>query len=350
MVRISLMVHTASCDNFMHRQGIPSYFNALARTLARQTFSDFELIYIDSFYEDNKDTFAAYASTVPFIVKHVPVHPAHRYWYDRNNCYISAAKNTGILYADGELLVTCDDAEFLPANMLELYWKHYKETGRYMHAVHKRMRSIETDDGVPRVPLAGDFYVNDHRWQYLGDTRNKPYFHRHGSMCYAGSSFSLADALNLNGFNERMDGCKSLEDCDFGNRLAWLGRSFVMDPQGWLAIVDHPNYSEMATTIADGQETIHEPLQMTRKNITNFIAVENYGMLRCAIELMDPIANKNPLTARHIEIIKRDTLKYRQFDPTDAEHIEAFNIWQAVPTFNLRAQWNDLRNSKDWRW
>lgn len=110
--KISLMIHTASHDAFLNNQGIKSYFTSLLKNLSRQTLKEFELIYIDTFYDNNKDFFNSLNSGLPFILKHVPIHEKHRYWYDKGYVYISAAKNTGLLYADGELVITCDDAEF----------------------------------------------------------------------------------------------------------------------------------------------------------------------------------------------------------------------------------------------
>ena len=51
---ISLMIHTASQDNFLKNQGIDSYFENVCINLIRQSHKSFELIYIDTFYEDNK--------------------------------------------------------------------------------------------------------------------------------------------------------------------------------------------------------------------------------------------------------------------------------------------------------
>jgi hypothetical protein len=71
---------------------------------------------LSRFDEDNKEKFDSLLPGLKFIVKHVPVHKDHRYWYDKGYTYISAAKNTGILHADGEVCVTCDDAEFFPSH------------------------------------------------------------------------------------------------------------------------------------------------------------------------------------------------------------------------------------------
>ncbi|RDJ35494.1 MAG: glycosyltransferase family 2 protein [Crenarchaeota archaeon] len=346
MPKISLMIHTASFDDFLKNQGINSYFESLIDNLERQTFKDFEFIYIDTFYEDNKDRFASYPSS--FCVKHVPVHPNHRYWYDLGYVYISAAKNTGILYADGELLVTCDDAEFFPDNLLEKYWKYY-EIGHLLHAHHKRMTRINTHDGKLTFPIEGDIYVNDHRFNHV---KNGGYYpHKHGTWLFAGTSFPLAEALLLNGFNERMDGCKSLEDCEFGTRLALTGLKFLLDHDGYIYILDHQSYgNETATFGPDGPATSPKPHETKKKDIKNLIAIENHGFCCCANELREIKANAKPLTEKHWEIIQRETLKYRNFDPLAPENKENLDIWTKTPTFDLKKERKALRNSPDWKW
>lgn len=347
---ISLMIHTASCDDFLAGQGLPSYFQALTDCLRYQNGPGFELIYTDTYHAANQARFAELIPQLPFQVKHVPLHPEHRYWFDRGYCFISAAKNNGILYADGELLISCDDAEFLPTGFLATYWKHYKQHGRYCHALHKRLRALSpADREAQRVsqPLSGDFYVSDHRWKHV---EHQPvHVHRHGTQLFAGASFALSDALTLNGYNERMDGCKSLEDCDFGYRLQWLGRSFALDRDGWLAILDHPSYSDALITVgAEAQESPQNAYAPRR--IENLIAVENYGVFRCSMELSDAVANKQPLTEAHMKIIQRETIKYRGFDPLAAEHAATLAVWMGTPTFDLRSQRALLRQSPDWRW
>lgn len=349
MRKVSLMIHTASPDDFLREQGIPSYFVALTETLRQQTFMDFELIYIDTYHAENRARFWALRGYLPYCVKHVPVHPQHRYWYDRGHCFIAAAKNTGILYADSELCVSCDDAEFFPPEFLATYWTRYKQ-GHLAHALHKRMRTIEVTEGIPAIPPRGDIYVNDHRWRHVV---NGAFMHRYGSSCFAGTSFPLADALALNGYNERMDGCKSLDDCDFGNRLRLLGRSFVMDPAAHLYIVDHGSYADnvdlnWADEVGEGQETRKPPIK--QKVITNFVAVENHGLVRCATELLDIVANKHPLTPQHYELIRAETIKHQKFDPLAPERAEQLKIWQGTPTFDLKQQRAELRSSPGWEW
>jgi glycosyltransferase involved in cell wall biosynthesis len=348
--KISVMMHTASCDYFLNNQGIPSYFYEVTRNLSYQTFKKFEFIYVDTFYEQNKESFAKLE--LPFKVKHVPIHSAHRYWYDRGNVYISAAKNTGILYADGDLCITFDDSEFFPPHLLELYWKYYSNN-QCMHALHKRMTKIAMEDGKVKNPIDGEIYINDHRFKHV-ETKHRQ--HLHGSWTYAGTSFALEDALKINGFNERMDGCKSLEDCDFGGRLALLfsqenkDRKFAIDKEGYCFILDHQSYGE-DVALPDAYGHIEGHVETNRKRINNFIAIENYGMLKCGEELpYDMVANQNQITDSHLRIIQRETLRYRGFDPLDDEHKDNLAVWLQTPTFNLRSQRDALRKSAEWKW
>lgn len=348
--KISVMIHTASFDNFLQNQNIQSYFESVTDCLSRQTFKAFEFIYIDTFYETNKDRFNEIISKLPFQVKHVPVHVNHRYWYDLGYVYISAAKNTGILYADGDLLITFDDSEFFPESLLATYWKWFNN-GIFMHGYHKRMTSIKTENGKPTFPIEGELYINDHRAGTVSPQNATA--RSYGSSAYAGSSFSLVDALKINGFNEKMDGCKSLEDCDFGARLEMLGKHFIIDYEGFLYILDHQSYGIDNTNwkseqTSDGQIT-KMPDKIVKK-IDNFIAIENYGMCRCAIELFDLMANVGPLTQKHFDIIQRETLKYREFDPLAEENKDKMEIWLKTPNFDLVRERKELRATPDWQY
>lgn len=349
--RVSLIIHTASCDSFLENQGINSYFLSVVENLKRQTLKEFEFIYVDTFYEENKEKFGSVIPYLPFIVKHVPLHENHRYWFDKGYVYISAAKNTGIIYADGELLISCDDAEFFPDDLLQRYWNHYK-SGSTMIALHKRMKNINTKNGTIDFPINGEIYINDHR---LKNLQKDIHHHKVGSWTFAGTSFALKDALVLNGYNEKMDGCKSLEDCDFGDRLIQLGINFVLDKNGFLYILDHSCYTtykektnwEVGT---DCQKQEFVDSSKTRRKIDNFIAIENYGMLLCGRELYEIRANSNPITDKHLEIIRRETLKYRNFDILDSSHRDKLDVWLGTPNFDLTQERDQLRKSKEWRW
>jgi hypothetical protein len=330
MPKLSLTIRSASRDNFLATQGIPSFFEAVMWCMHEQTFTDFEFIYVDTYYDQNR---ARFATINPgFQVKHVPVHKDHRYWYDQGWAFMAAATNTAILYADGELIVSLDDAEFFNRDLLRRYWTAY-QCDMFMHASHRRLRSIDLDNGWPTLPISGDVYINDSRLNRLKGDRTK--MHREGSWLYAGKSFSLEDALTLNGFNERLDGNSTLEDAEFGVRLAKLGRKFLYDADGCVFILDHKSYVDDP----DGK-------QISR----GFIAVENKGYICCAQETDYRVANRDPLTPKQLAIINRETRKYRKFDMYCPENAERLRIWAATPTFDLRQQRAELRASPEWRW
>lgn len=349
-MKVSIIIHTASSDDFLLCHGISSYFAAVCNNLRWQTFTaeEFELCFVDAFHEENKEKFSCVRT--PFQVKHVPIHESHKYWYSKGYCFISAAKNSGILYADGQLCISCDDAEFFPAHLFQAYWDHYK-AGRLMHALHVRMKSVRMTEAAPG--FEGETYINDSRQKHV--VTGQQYIHKHGSLLFAGTSFGLEDALRVNGYNERMDGCKSLEDSEFGIRLGMIGKTFVLDPTGVAYIVDHPSYADdihagwdKASQTQDGQEA--KLAAIPRRKIENLIAVENYSMCCIAPELMDFVANRNPLTDRHMRIIQRETLKYRKFDPLAPENKDKLDVWLGTPTFDLRKERAELRASAEWKW
>ena len=330
MPKISLTIRSASRDNFLATQGIPSFFEAVMWCMHEQTFTDFEFIYVDTHYDENRERFATI--NPGFQVKHVPVHKDHRYWYDQGWAFMAAATNTAILYADGELIVSLDDAEFFHDDLLARYWAAY-ENETFMHAAHLRLRNIKLKTGWPVMPIEGDVYDTDSRRERLrGATRR---VHNNGSWLYAGKSFSLKDALTLNGFNERLDGNSTLEDAEFGVRLEKLGRKFLYDTHGCVYILDHRSY-------------VDDP--DAKKISRGFIAVENYGYVKCVKETDYLVANRGRPTPAQLAIINRETKKYRDFDMYCPENAERLRIWAATPTFDLRKQREALRRSPDWKW
>ena len=318
-MKISFMIHTASEDTFIEEStGWGSYFNAVTTCLKDQEFKDFEFVYIDTYYEDNKDRFAEIIEKLPYPVKHVPIH--HQYWYAQGYTYISTAKNTGIYHAEGELLVTCDDAQLYNPEFLGVYWKRYQE-GVFCHAHYKYLKDFKHDNGKILYPLSGTPSKNGAN--VGGDHRNKDgldvLYHSYGCWLWAGSSFTLEDALTLNGFNERMDGAKGLEDGEFGFRLQLLGRKFVYDKNAAMHILDHETY-----TI--GKKKVRENLAL---NAGIYYCTEKYSLME---------ANKHPYTQEQLDYIREGAIKFNDFDANSPELKEKYDRWMNTPAFNLRTE------------
>lgn len=338
---ISVLMRTASADSFLQSSGIASYFRAFSRNLARQTFSDFELVYVDLHHAENAVLFRGEAATLPFAVKHVGLHTNHRYWYDRGHLALSASKNTGILHADGELCITFDDAEFLPDDLLARYWQYWQNDNALLLATHRRLSSIDVADGLPTFPISGDAYISDRR---LVGQPDIPARHCNGGWAFAGTSFPLATALAINGFNERMDGQKTCEDCEFGVRLAMAGHEFVTTRADFLYIVDHDGYSPDAITVGvDGQASPQAVYADAGRPLTAFYAIENSALLTTTIKLLDLKANSGPITTSHLNIIRQKTMASRGFDPLAIDHSEKFKVWMETPTFDLHEEWLAMR-------
>jgi hypothetical protein len=322
--KISLIIHTASADNMLQKEhNIDSMFQMYIDCLEQQTFKDFEFILVDGKYDENKESFKNIKTS--FVVKHVPIHDNHRYWFDKNLVHISSIKNTGLLYADGELCISVDDAELFHDKLLDMYWYYY-QSGFLMNSLFKRFKTISVN-ALKRVnmPILGEEYNNDPRFNYL---KNENLIHSHGDLLYAGTSFTLNSAIKLNGFNEKMDGCKSLEDVEFGIRLQLLGHKFVMDRRGFVYIIDHSaEYSN---------------------KIENIITKENYGFIQMLYAGSSIIANKVNLTKNELDIINQATIKYRKKEIN--YNSEDTTYWLNTPNFNLEKEREELRSSSDWRW
>lgn len=332
--KISVCMHTASRDNFLKGIGVNSALDMYIYFMNKQSFKDFEFILIDGHYEENRDEFSKIKTD--FIFKHVPIHDDHRYWYDMGVVHISSIKNTGILYADGELLVTVDDAEIFPSNILEGYWNYYKNKGLYLCAAHKRVKVSANLLDIDGFNLNGEIYVNDSRWREdCSIVVPMP-----STWTYAGTSYSLEDALKLNGFNEKMDGCKSLEDVEFGMRLEVLGRTFAYDTSLFIVIPDHSNSSHHYDKTSLEDYGVEE--------IKNVVCKENYGFCLMAITNKVFEANKRPLSFDELVIINDATKKFQKFS-LDL-HNKDTKIWLDTPNFNLTEQREELRSSDLWKW
>ena len=328
---ISVTLHTASRDNFLASKGIPSAAAMVVDCLNRQTLKSIELVYVDFHHAANASLMERLHASFP--VKHVPVHPEHRYWLDNGHYFIPGAKNTGILYADGELIVSIDDGAIIETDLLEKYWTYYKQEGRYLQSLYRKHSEIRTENGLPVYPIAGERAIGSQH----DDTRASCFpgdalRHEFGEWCYAGSSFALEHVLRVNGVNDRMGGQKSLEDCDLGVRLQQTGGKFVTDKSAWLGYIEHPSYSG-----ANRQ--------------TELCAIENLAMINIARELGTNVANlPNQIGPRELDIIRKTTLEYRKFDPSSAERSSAFEMWMNVPSFDLKKQRQELRDSSNWKW
>jgi hypothetical protein len=256
MVSISVLMPTAR-DNYpiigledLHIL-TPTFYS-----LEKQTFRDFEVILVDALFPQKRDWIEDRIWSFP--VKYVAPHPNHRFWLDRKRWSVAGMLNTGILHAEGELLVRVDDCSQFGPDFLQRFWEGY-EKGFFPLAMHTRFRNgkqayyteeyrqqgYEFQREKPdRQEVLEKFYG---KGQPIRDTRWLVVEQRGGSMIappiwyYGYSSMSLEAALKVNGYDEAFDGSKSLEDCDMGSRLSMAGyvNLFLLDVNHWVIEHEH---------------------------------------------------------------------------------------------------------------
>jgi len=342
LVDISVILPTARQDHPILEEPDLHMMEITINSLMKQTFTDFEVIVVDALHNTREFPF----DKAIFPVKHVPVNPNHRFWLDRKRWNVCGALNTGILNAEGELIVRIDDCSEFEKTFLEDIWKVY-ENGLWLQAMHirflggkpARFDAVYREKGYEakysimtepedRFDILRDMYGED---GLVRDTRYPKVVESGGKMIapyqwmYGYSVFTLEAALRVNGFDELFDGDKSQEDQDFGSRLDLAGYKdlFLLD-------VDHQVI-----------EHEHEPIPETiiERNPVNIKC--NYAIYLLNRRKNQWKANSVKLTAEDIQYIREESLRppcspRPDFYADDCQGV-LFDLWvENQHLFNLR--------------
>jgi hypothetical protein len=268
---ITVLIYTAR-DDYPYAGKAAGWhcFEPFLRTLADQTFKDFELVLVDALWETRPDWFRDRPQ--PFPVKHVPTTP--NYWQARGRVGLATQINRGFVWADGRYVWMGAENNLYPPHHLErvssicragkvpVAWYGVADRG-YPYA------NTPAGHGAPdgaTVEVTGghhpdvsfslhgftpeDLLTMDHRASRFVDDRSlvvSPCHHQH----YFGySSVPLDVAVAVNGFDELMDGVKALQDCDFGDRIVRRGCDLVMHRD--LYVVEPPTKQETGKEVGYG--------------------------------------------------------------------------------------------------
>jgi len=345
MLDISVIMPTARDDYSIIGQPDLHYLKPTIDSLSKQTFKDFEFILVDAL-QDQKESYDF--SKLPFPIKHIPVHPNHRFWLDMKRWNVCGALNTGIIHAEGELIVRIDDCSEFEPDFLQRFWDGY-QSGYFPLAMHIRYlggkparlneeyhkegyeaKHSDTFEKGEKLDILKRIYGDE---GLIRDTRYKVVKARGGRMIapinwyYGYSSASLEALLKINGYDELFDGDKSLEDADAGSRLtmAGYGGKFLLD-------VDH-------------QVIEHE-----HKPIPESLITRGFKPIKCnyAIYLANQRkrrwkANSDNLTEEDLKFIVEESLKppcspRPDFYENDCQG-DLFKLWAAnQPKFDLRVE------------
>lgn len=311
MVAISCIMATAR-DNYPII-GMPEthLFEPTFTSLEQQTFKDFELILVDALYPKRQEWVT---KDLQFPIKYVPVHPNHRFWLDRKRWFVCGALNTGIIHANGELLVRIDDCSQFDSTFLEKFWNGYK-SGYFPLAMHIRYlggkparfnkeyvekgyeanyrtsKDKEEQEVILRRLYGDEGIVRDTRYPIVKA--------RGGKMIapldwfYGYSSLSLQAALDINGFNELFDGDKGQEDQEAGLRLTMAGYKNMFSLNVDHQVIEHEHLPPSPEVILPDQPNI-------KCNYSIFLLNQKQNNYQ---------ANKLKLTEKDLEFIREESLK-----------------------------------------
>lgn len=344
MVNISVITPTARDDYSILGQPRLHYLEPTMKSLAKQSFKDFELVIVDALHGHRDYDF----SGLPFPVKHIPVHPGHRFWLDRKRWSVCAALNTGIIHSEGELIVRIDDCSEFDSGYLERCWEKYLD-GVFLLGMHIRYHAgkparvnkeyleegyeskySETFEPVDRAEFLKRLYgegglVRDSRFPLVEARGGEMIAFR--NWMYGYSSFSLDAALKVNGFDENFDGDKSIEDQDFGNRL-WIAGyrdMFLLDVNH--TVIEHEHKTIPGNIITHGLKPI-------KCNYALYLINERRGRWR---------ANVDDLTEEDYRFVVNESLKppcspQPSFYEDDCAG-ELFRLWKdRRPDLDLREE------------
>ncbi len=341
---ISVITPTARDDYSILGQPDLHYLDLTMKSLTKQTFKDFELVIVDALHDSRDYDF----SRLPFTVKHVPIHPNHRFWLDRKRWGVCASLNTGIIHSEGELIVRIDDCSEFDSGYLERCWENYLN-GVFLLGMHIRYHAgkparvnkdymeegyeakySETFEPEERAEFLKKLYgenglVRDSRFPLVEARGGKMIAFR--NWMYGYSSFSLESALKVNGFDENFDGDKSIEDQDFGNRLWMAGykNMFLLDVEH--QVIEHEHKPIPKYFIARGLKPI-------KCNYALYIINERRGRWR---------ANVDDLSEEDYKFIIDESLKppcspHPDFYEDDCQG-DLFKLWASnQPKFDLRVE------------
>ena len=243
----------------------------MAQCLMNQTFKDFEWIIVDRKIRNRSESFYAFINAITHHTFPVSVvEPKYSIYHDFNMPAISNARNSGLMAAEGELVVWLDDNLWFKPDHLQRHWNAYqfgKESGKKYYMVGlswpfpdwatvselAKKEPFDLDskfcreggwfennpgavDGSPVVNLVDDnrayqtYPWPDGKGAVLITNNGVTYEQITGAWCYGRNmSMPLEASLDINGNDERYDGTPDSQDMDYGLRLNNYGFITLLD-------------------------------------------------------------------------------------------------------------------------
>lgn len=210
-MRISIIIPTIRQEKMLDFQ-LPNY--------AKQTFpkEEFELIIIDDSPIDRKENILDFGKKNGLNIKWM----RSKKPYYRSQANIGCARNTGLIYAQGELVVFNDDFSGMRHDYLENVWKVYKQNPGFSHVgpvIPVEYGDSPYQDNINNLKVV----INDERSSSMHKSRKKKC--SSGWFYTSNVSAPLDKIIEVNGFWEIADLTRE-EDILMGLALERVGWKF----------------------------------------------------------------------------------------------------------------------------
>lgn len=232
-MKISIIIPTNREEKLLDFQ-LPNY--------AKQTFpkDEFELIIIDDSSVDRKENIIDFGKKNNLNIKWM----RSKKPYYRSQANIGCARNTGLIHAQGKLIVFNDDFSGMRHNYLENVWSTYEQNPEFSHigpVISVEYGGSPYQENINNLKIIND----DNRSKSISSHHDKINFYKPGnkkrrfksyicpsSWFYTSNvSVPLDSIIKVNGFWEMADLTRE-EDVLMGLALERIGRKFcfINDP------------------------------------------------------------------------------------------------------------------------
>ncbi len=226
-MKISVIIPTIRLKRLIDFQ-LPSF--------SKQTFpkDEFEIIIIDDCIEDRKEQVENFAKLNNLNIKWM----RSKKPYYRSNACMGCARNTGLIYAQGELIVFNDDYSCVKPNYLEKVWNIYKNNPKISNigaCVFVDYKEPPYSENIESLAISKD-------------PRRKSSLCSCDIFFTSNASAPLKDIIKVNGFWEIADLTRE-EDVLMGYALSRIGRKFCFNDEPDLTVyhMSHHGHEEVNT-------------------------------------------------------------------------------------------------------
>lgn len=204
----------------------PKFEYALT-SLKEQTFphNEFEYIIVDGYYNRRKDQVEKLIEKfknekgIDFPILYLPEKPSR---WRGERCQICNARNTALIFANSnsKYIVNHDDCTKMPSDWLEKHLRFLEQGYLVAGSWIGYQFTIGNDEGI-----IGS-YGPEYRSTTIKEPKEVPASWFYGQNC----SYPLQAAIDINGFDEELDGEMGQEDLNFAMRLEKKGFKTIFDP------------------------------------------------------------------------------------------------------------------------